>query len=798
VTIAGMADDEEEVEGGGEEGAQESKLADGGSVEVEGSSSTYTLTRHGGTYMCSCPAWKNQSAPTDMRTCKHLRGYLGEDFETARLGALPSRAASTKSGGGSGANKKETAPPVLLAHKWEIDHDPKGWWMSEKLDGLRAYWDGETFVSRLGNRFFAPDWFVEDLPADTLDGELWVGRKMFQKATSIVRSGAAGQEWKNVQFVVFDAPNAKGSFEDRQLHAQKVLERAAAPHARWHDHVLCEGFDHLREELARVEALGGEGLMLRQPGSKYISGRSSTLLKVKTFHDAEATVIGHAPGTGKHKGRLGALIARLPGGVTFNVGTGFSDHERENPPDIGAVITFRYQELSDDGVPRFPSYVGERLDVDTPQPIAKSSRAIQTVPLAKGTGAKSSGAKTTAPETRAAAKVKAPPPPDDDEEIEEPDDDEPAPKKMQPAPKLESAGADLARGKKFMFTGKLAGMMRDQAQKKVTSIGGVNAGSVSADLDYLVVGDDGSPLFGAGAKGDKILKAEKLINQGSALKIISETEFVKMCDRTVAAPKPDRPKVELPPKPKRLPDPDDDEDEDEGDEPAPRKMQPAPKLESAGADLARGKKFMFTGKLAGMQRSQAQQKVTSIGGVNAGSVSADLDFLVVGDDGSPLFGAGAKGDKILKAEKLINQGSRLKIISETEFVKMCDRTVAAPKPDRPKVELPPKPKRLPEPDDDEEEEDDEDDDEPVAASAAQPEADDGPFAKYGPVTWQCKLTNEDEGKFWNIEVRGKVHVTVFGKIGSPGQTRLSDIGSATAAKSDADKRAIQKRKEGYE
>ena len=444
-------------------------LADGEKVTVQGSSGSYELSRTGDVYACTCPAWRNQGAPIGMRTCKHLRAYLSDACETVRVGAAGSqpRAAAKKSRSSSGAassattGDEGTAPPILLAHKWETDHDPTGWWMSEKLDGIRAYWDGETFVSRLGNRFFAPDWFVEDLPADTLDGELWVGRKMFQKTTSIVRSGAAGQEWKTVQYVVFDAPNAKGSFEDRQKHAQKVLERSGAPHARWHEHVLCEGFDHLREELARVEALGGEGLMLRQPGSKYIAGRSTTLLKVKTFHDAEATVIGHAPGTGKHKGRLGALVAQLPGGITFNVGTGFSDHERENPPEIGAVITFRYQELSDDGVPRFPSYVGERLDVDTPAPIAKSSRAIQTVPLAKGSGATktTTSAKTSAPDTRAVVKPKAPAVAENEPDDED-DEEDVAPRKMQPAPKLESAGSDLARGKKFMFTGKLAGMQR--------------------------------------------------------------------------------------------------------------------------------------------------------------------------------------------------------------------------------------------------------------------------------------------------------------------------------------------------
>jgi DNA ligase-1 len=344
-------------------------LADGDKTEVKGSSSTYTLSRTGGVYMCSCPAWRNQGAAVDRRTCKHLRAYLGDDVETARVGApgsAPRPATGQASRATTAAVKKDTAPPILLAHKWEVDHDPTGWWMSEKLDGVRAYWDGETFVSRLGNSFVAPAWFTADLPADTLDGELWVARKKFQRAISIVRSADAGDDWREVCFVVFDAPNAKGGFEDRAAHARRVLAKAGAPHARWLDHVPCTGFDHLREELARVEALGGEGLMLRQPGSPYVVGRSSSLRKVKTFQDAEARVVGHAPGAGKHKGRVGALVVELADGTRFNVGTGLSDAEREAPPAIGAIITFRYQELSDDGVPRFPSYVGERIDAELP------------------------------------------------------------------------------------------------------------------------------------------------------------------------------------------------------------------------------------------------------------------------------------------------------------------------------------------------------------------------------------------------------------------------------------------------
>jgi DNA ligase-1 len=131
---------------------------------------------------------------------------------------------------------------------------------------------------------------------------------------------------------------------------------------------VCDGTDSLRAELTRIEALGGEGLMLRQPDSLYEAGRSSTLLKVKTFHDADAVVIGHQPGKGRHKGRLGAVLVALANGTPFCVGTGFSDAQREKPPAIGSVITFRYQELTDGGVPRFPSFVRERRDVPSKQP----------------------------------------------------------------------------------------------------------------------------------------------------------------------------------------------------------------------------------------------------------------------------------------------------------------------------------------------------------------------------------------------------------------------------------------------
>jgi DNA ligase-1 len=340
-------------------------LADGESTEVKGSSGTYTLKNEGGVYSCTCPAWRHQNAAIEKRTCKHLRALRGDEAEKARLGTaeLTGKPARAKKPTAEGEDEAEgEGPPILLAHRWENDVDLVGWWMSEKLDGVRAYWDGERFLSRLGNQFHAPGWFTEGLPDHPLDGELWGGRKAFQRTVGIVKRQDMPAAWKDIAFLVFDAPAHGGLFEERLAHLSATIGKGGHAYARVHDHELCRGEAHLREELARVEALGGEGLMLRKPRSVYEVGRSSTLLKVKTFHDAEARVVDHVAGAGRHKGRLGALVVELGDGTRFNVGTGFSDAEREAPPEIGALITFRYQELSNAGVPRFPSFVGVRSD----------------------------------------------------------------------------------------------------------------------------------------------------------------------------------------------------------------------------------------------------------------------------------------------------------------------------------------------------------------------------------------------------------------------------------------------------
>ncbi|HMC88605.1 MAG TPA: DNA ligase, partial [Gemmataceae bacterium] len=194
-------------------------LQDGETLEMQGSGSKpYVLKNVGGVYSCTCPAWRNQSLGIERRTCKHLRKLRGDAAEEARIGSavpLPLREATGEA----------KAPPLLLAETWDGVTDPRGWWLSEKLDGVRAYWDGKQFLSRLGNLYHAPDWFTAGLPDVPLDGELWLGRKQFQRAVSIVRRQDKSQLWKEIRFLIFDAPSVDKEFEQRLRFVQDFIKK---------------------------------------------------------------------------------------------------------------------------------------------------------------------------------------------------------------------------------------------------------------------------------------------------------------------------------------------------------------------------------------------------------------------------------------------------------------------------------------------------------------------------------------------------------------------------------------------
>jgi DNA ligase-1 len=207
--------------------------------------------------------------------------------------------------------QKKIKLEVMLAHVFDPEkHDPTGWWMSEKLDGVRAYWTGANIYSRAGNKFYAPSYFKEALPKGVeLDGELWTKRDDFQKCVSIVKRQDYNDEWKTLTYMVFDAPGLKGkNFTERLEKLKEIIGEKKSPYLSLHEHVVCESPEQLLEATDRVIEKGGEGMMLRDPESMYEKKRSFALLKVKKFEDAEATVIGHEAGKGRLTGLVGALV----------------------------------------------------------------------------------------------------------------------------------------------------------------------------------------------------------------------------------------------------------------------------------------------------------------------------------------------------------------------------------------------------------------------------------------------------------------------------------------------------------
>ena len=212
------------------------------------------------------------------------------------------------------------------------------------------------------SRHTQPDYFLAELPAGIpLDGELWMGRGRFEETVSTVRRLEPDERWREVKFMVFDAPRATGNFERRMKYLATVLPKKAT-HVMAVPQSRCRGTAHLLAERDRVVKAGGEGLMLRKPESEYETRRSPTLLKVKPHDDAEAIVIAHLPGKGRNEGRLGSLRVRTPDGREFSIGTGFTDAQRESPPPVGSVVTYRYRGFTKKGLPRFASFLRLRRD----------------------------------------------------------------------------------------------------------------------------------------------------------------------------------------------------------------------------------------------------------------------------------------------------------------------------------------------------------------------------------------------------------------------------------------------------
>ena len=251
----------------------------------------------------------------------------------------------------------EGKPDLMLADIYEQGIDVTQYWISEKLDGVRARWNGTELISRGGKTFSSPDWFTQDFPTIPLDGELWIGRQRYEEVSSIVRKHHPHEGWKAIRFMMFDLPTHGGRFDDRVQAMRNLVKQTPSPYLALIDQFLVSDEKELHQRLQTVIDNGGEGLMLHRKSAQYANGRSQDLLKLKPFSDAEATVIGYRPGKGKYLGQVGSLKVRTDDGTIFHIGTGLTDKERRHPPAINSRITFRYQGFTKNGIPRFPVFL---------------------------------------------------------------------------------------------------------------------------------------------------------------------------------------------------------------------------------------------------------------------------------------------------------------------------------------------------------------------------------------------------------------------------------------------------------
>lgn len=251
---------------------------------------------------------------------------------------------------------------VMLPKVYDGNANITGWLISEKLDGVRGYWNGKVLLSKHGTVLHPPSAFTRNFPPFALEGEIWGGRGTFEQTVGVIKKQKELSGWLTLKFAIFDVPTAAGGFLERLEKAKKWFSQHHADYAFIIPQKPVKSKEAMEEELRRVESLGGEGLIVRSPDALYAKGRDDTILKVKSYRDMEGVVTAYIPGTGKNKGRLGSMLVKLPDGKRFKIGTGFTDEERENPPPLGTTITFKYYGFYQSGIPKFPSFLRIRAD----------------------------------------------------------------------------------------------------------------------------------------------------------------------------------------------------------------------------------------------------------------------------------------------------------------------------------------------------------------------------------------------------------------------------------------------------
>ncbi len=254
-------------------------------------------------------------------------------------------------------NIHQEKPAIQHAKFYKAVDDIREYWLSEKLDGIRGYWNGKQLLTRQGNLIHSPKWFTQSWPTTAIDGELWMARGQFQSTLSCIRKVNIDENcWEKVRFMIFDLPNHGEIFTMRIKAMEQLVKKTNSPYFAMIEQFTLNNTEQLKNKLNTIIAHKGEGLMLHHGNAFYHVGRTANIMKLKKHQDAEAKVIAHISGKGKYTGKLGAIRVEMPNGIAFKIGSGFSDKERANPPAVGSIITYKYNGKTQAGIPRFARF----------------------------------------------------------------------------------------------------------------------------------------------------------------------------------------------------------------------------------------------------------------------------------------------------------------------------------------------------------------------------------------------------------------------------------------------------------
>ncbi|NQY21203.1 MAG: DNA ligase [Campylobacteraceae bacterium] len=250
-------------------------------------------------------------------------------------------------------------PLDIEKQKYYKNQNITNWYMSEKLDGIRAYWNGQEFLSKNGNKLYAPESFFKNMPNFPLDGELWTKRSDFENIQSIVLDKKPSIHWNKITYNIFEAPNSKGDFKKRLEKINLWFKANPTSNVKIIKHYVCKDRKHLYNFLNDIIKIKGEGVIIKNPNLPYITKRTSNSLKVVMFHDIEGKVINI---NFNKNNRMKSLVVQLDNGVVFNLGNGFTKEQRLSHPKIGQIVNFKHFGFTKNKKPRFASFLRVRKE----------------------------------------------------------------------------------------------------------------------------------------------------------------------------------------------------------------------------------------------------------------------------------------------------------------------------------------------------------------------------------------------------------------------------------------------------